>query len=112
VTGVAHFDGGSFWVAIRVDISDPLDAFIELTHQTRDSDEGDRIVRDRVRLIWTVPSHGGRRWWFQCPRTGRRTTKLFCQMADDISRAAKPTASGMRASVKIASVVFRGGLPG
>src|SRR6266851_1200652 len=20
---------------------------------------------------------GGRRWWFQCPRTGRRTTKLF-----------------------------------
>jgi hypothetical protein len=32
VTGVAHFDGGSFWVAIRVDISDPLDAFIELTH--------------------------------------------------------------------------------
>ena len=23
VTGVAHFDGGSFWVAMRVDISNP-----------------------------------------------------------------------------------------
>ena len=43
-TGVAHFDGDSFWVAIRVDISDPSDAFIELTHQTRDEREGDRIV--------------------------------------------------------------------
>jgi hypothetical protein len=77
VTGVAYFDEGSFWVAIRVDISDPSDAFIELTHQTRDHREGNRTVTDRVRLIWTVPTYGGRRWWFQCPRTGRRTTKLY-----------------------------------
>jgi hypothetical protein len=77
VTGVARFDEGRFWVAIRVDISHPSDAFIELTHQTRDECEGNRTVTDRVRLIWTVPTYGGRRWWFQCPRTGRRTTKLF-----------------------------------
>jgi hypothetical protein len=77
VTGVARFDGGSFWVAIRVDISHPSDAFIELTHQTRDERKGDRIVRDRIRLVSTVPTYGGRRWWFQCPRTRRRTTKLF-----------------------------------
>jgi hypothetical protein len=77
VTGVAHFDGGSFWVAMRVDISNPSDAFVELTHQTRDKREGDRIVRDRIRLVSTVPTYGRRRWWFQCPRTGRRTTKLF-----------------------------------
>lgn len=76
-TGVAHFDGGSFWVAIRVDISEPSDAFIELTHQTRDEREGDRIVRDRIRLVSTVPAYGGRRWWFQCPRTYRKTTKLY-----------------------------------
>lgn len=76
-TGVAHFDGGSFWVAIRVDISEPSDAFIELTHQTRDDREGDRIVRDRIRLVSTVPAYGGRRWWFQCPRTYRKTTKLY-----------------------------------
>jgi len=77
VTGVARFDGGSFWVAMRVDISDPSDAFVELTHQTRDDREGSRTVTDRVRLIWTKPTYGGRRWWFQCARTRRRTTKLF-----------------------------------
>jgi hypothetical protein len=77
VTGVAHFDGGSFRVAIRVEISHPSDAFIELTHQTRDEREGDRIVRDRIRLVSTVPTYGGRRWWFLCPRMYRKTTKLF-----------------------------------
>jgi hypothetical protein len=74
---VARLDEGRFWVAIRVHISDPADAFVELTHQTRDDREGDRIVRDRVRLVSTVPTYGGRRWWFQCPRTYRKTTKLF-----------------------------------
>lgn len=67
-------DSGSRSGAI---ISDPADAFIELTHPTRDEREGDRIVRDRIRLVSTVPTYGGRRWWFQCPRTGRRTTKLY-----------------------------------
>jgi hypothetical protein len=52
-------------------------AFIELTHQTRDGRAGDRLVRGRIRLVSTVPTYGGRRWWFQCPRTRRRTTKLF-----------------------------------
>jgi hypothetical protein len=50
---------------------------MELIHQTRDEREGDRVVSDRIRLLWTVPTYGGRRWWFQRPRTGRRTTKLF-----------------------------------
>jgi hypothetical protein len=34
-------------------------------------------VRDRIRLIWTVPTYGGRRWWFRCPRNYCKTTKLF-----------------------------------
>jgi hypothetical protein len=50
---------------------------VELVHRTRDDREGDRIVHDRIRLVWTVPTYGGRRWWFVCPRTGRRTSKLF-----------------------------------
>ena len=35
------------------------------------------MVRDRVPLTLTAPNYGGRRWRFLCPRTGRRTTKLF-----------------------------------
>jgi hypothetical protein len=75
--GRMHFDGGRFAVEALVDTADPSGPFIELIHNTRDDREGDRIVRDRVRLVWTLPTYGGRRWWFQCPRTGRRTTRLF-----------------------------------
>jgi hypothetical protein len=75
--GTLHFGEERFAVEVKVDTTDPSDPFIELTHQTRDDREGDRIVRDHIRLIWTVPTYGGRRWWFQCPRTGHRTTKLY-----------------------------------
>src|SRR5712691_6780006 len=66
-----------FAIEVIVDTTDPSGPFMELVHKTRDDREGDLIVRDRIRLLWTVPTFGGRRWWFQCPRTGRRTTKLF-----------------------------------
>jgi hypothetical protein len=75
--GRVHFGEERFAVDIKVDTSDPSDPFIELIHQTRNQREGDRSVRDRIRLVWTVPTYGGRRWWFLCPRTGRRTTKLY-----------------------------------
>lgn len=48
-----------------------------MIHLARDEREGDRIVTDRIQLAWTVPTYGGRRWWFLCPRTARPTTKLF-----------------------------------
>jgi hypothetical protein len=76
LAGVFHFDG-DFPVGIRIDTSDLRDPFIELTHATRDEREGERIVSDRVSLIWTVPTYGGRRWWFRCPRTYRKTPKLY-----------------------------------
>jgi hypothetical protein len=76
-TETYHFGEERFPVEIKLDTVDPSNPFLELTHQTRDEREGDRIVRDRVRLIWTVPTYGGRRWWFQCPRTHRKVTKLY-----------------------------------
>ena len=77
LTGMIAFDEGRFPIGITIDASDPVDAFIELTHRTRDKREGDRIVHDCIRLVWTVPTYGGRRWWFLCPRTGKRTAKLY-----------------------------------
>jgi hypothetical protein len=76
-TWIFHFGEERFAVEVKIDTADPSNPFIALIPQTRDWREGDRIVCDRVRLLWTVPTYGGRRWWFQCPRTGRRTTKLF-----------------------------------
>jgi hypothetical protein len=75
--GTLHSDDGDFAIEVIVDTADLSGPFMELFHKTRDEREGDRIVRDHIRLLWTVPTYGGRRWWFQCPRTGRRTTKLY-----------------------------------
>ena len=30
-----------------------------------------------IKLVTTPQLFGGRRWWFLCPRTGRRATKLY-----------------------------------
>src|SRR6266702_2776608 len=75
--GTFHVDDGNFAIEVIVDTTDPSGPFMELIHKTRDDRDGDLIVRDRIRLLWTAPTYGGRRWWFQCPRTGRRTAKLF-----------------------------------
>ena len=77
LTGSLGFDDGRFPVMVTVDLTDEWNCFVELIHQTRDLREGDRIVTRRVELVWTVPTYGGRRWWFLCPRTGRKVTKLF-----------------------------------
>ena len=34
-------------------------------------------IHDWISLVSTVPHYGGRRWWFKCPHTGLRTTKLY-----------------------------------
>lgn len=34
-------------------------------------------VRQEIRLVWTQPHYGGKRWWMVCPYTGTRCQKLF-----------------------------------
>jgi hypothetical protein len=34
-------------------------------------------VDERVPLVPTEPPYGGTRWWFSCPRCGRRCAKLY-----------------------------------
>jgi hypothetical protein len=77
LTGTIFFNEGRFPVVITVDSSKTWNTFVEFIHLTRDERESDRMVADRIQLAWTVPTYGGRRWWFLCPRTARRTTKLF-----------------------------------
>jgi len=77
LAGTIHFDQGRFPIEITIDACDPHAAFVDLVHPVRDDREANRSVRDRIPLAWTVPTYGGRRWWFLCPRNGRRTAKLF-----------------------------------
>ena len=77
-TGTIHFGEERFPVEITVDTRETADEpHLELAHRTRDERQGSRVVRYRVALVWTEPTYGGRRWWFRCPRTGRRVTQLF-----------------------------------
>src|SRR5215472_7314727 len=77
VTCVIRFDRSKVPVVVTIDLTTEWYCFVELIHKTRDYREGDRIVTARVELTWTTPTYGGRRWWFICPRTADRTSKLF-----------------------------------
>jgi hypothetical protein len=44
---------------------------------TRGSGDEKESVRQEVRLVWTQPHYGGKRWWMICPYKGTRCTKLF-----------------------------------
>jgi hypothetical protein len=60
---------------IRVTVDTRATPFVELAHLERRT--GGLPVRERVNLVSTPQPFGGRRWWFQCPVTGRMATKLF-----------------------------------
>jgi len=66
---------GGFKVDFRFDGADTSRPYIELRHAIRAQD--DREIRYRVGLTATHPPYGGSRWWWICPRTGRRAFKLY-----------------------------------
>jgi hypothetical protein len=72
-----HFGEEKFPVELTVDATNPAGFFVELAHRTRDRTDPERTVRYRVDLVSTVPTFGGLRWWFRCPRTGGRVSKLY-----------------------------------
>jgi hypothetical protein len=75
--GTLRYGEEEFPLEIAIDLSDSKNPFLELTHETRDYREGDRVELYRVRLAWTMPTYGGRRWWFECPITRRVVAKLY-----------------------------------
>ena len=47
-------------------------------------DGGQRVsVNQRIALVYTQPTYGGRRWWMICPLTGRRVAKLYLPPGGD-----------------------------
>lgn len=68
-------DGEPFPVAIKIDTADRAFPYIELEHARRTMPAGRE--RYRIGLQTTPQPFGGVRWWFCCPRTGRRSVRLF-----------------------------------
>ena len=79
VTGEATLTFANFGeplpVSTMIDTTDPHFPFIQLSHARRCTPPATESYR--VPLQTTPQRFGGVRWWFRCPRTGRRCTKLF-----------------------------------
>jgi hypothetical protein len=78
-------------IGYEANLLDPAEAWMRLRYTT--TGPGTRIRRWRDYRIWlttTVPPHGGLRWWFVCPLSGRRARVLY--LADEA-----PTFASQRA---------------
>lgn len=58
-------------IGYRADLSRTEDATLRLDYQV-----SKQPVDATIRLEATHPNYGGLRWWFRCPVTGRRASKL------------------------------------
>ena len=62
---------------------EPGDERLELNYtNTRRGERKD--VHQTVRLTFTQPHYGGKRWWMLCPVSGRRVGKLYLPPGGDI----------------------------
>jgi hypothetical protein len=69
--------GAVFCVGYRVDATDMTRPVVHLTYTLSDGRSADRHFEYTILLETTRPHLGGLRWWFTCPRCGRRARKLF-----------------------------------
>src|SRR5580693_8585415 len=66
-------------IGFEVNTTDPHNPFLRLYYSFKDSGEN---MDYKIALTRTVPQYGGSRWWFICPGTGRRVTKLYLPYGD------------------------------
>jgi hypothetical protein len=69
-------DGRTLGLDITIDTRDPDRPVLLLEHEGRGAETGPRTLY-AVELERTAQPFGGVRWWFRCPVSGRRATKLF-----------------------------------
>lgn len=64
-------------VQIRLDLRDAGKACLRVAFRLAQGEGAGRVVAQRIRLAFTVPNYGGRRWWLICPETGQRVRCLY-----------------------------------
>jgi hypothetical protein len=76
--------GWSASIGYSCTLTDPECASMTLDYRSRRGG-GDWVSRKQhVRLVYTVPPYGGRRWWMACPVRGNRVGKLYLPDGGDI----------------------------
>lgn len=63
-------------IGYRYDLINADNASLTLTLTQTPRGAPPEKVEQRVRMTWTRPTYGGRRWWMICPYSGRRVGKL------------------------------------
>jgi hypothetical protein len=63
-------------IGYEADMREPDGGELRLIY-TRGSGANEEHVRQTIRLTYTEPNYGGRRWWMICPYRGNRVGKLY-----------------------------------
>lgn len=69
-------------ISYEADMRDPNDSELRLSFWRGNEPEREH-VRQTIRLTYTEPNYGGRRWWMICPYRGNRVGKLYLPNGGD-----------------------------
>lgn len=69
-------------ISYVANMEDEHDSYLRLNYWRGSGDEKEH-VEQKVRLVFTEPNFGGRRWWMICPCSGRRVGKLYLPNGGD-----------------------------
>lgn len=69
-------------ISYVANMEDPHDSYLRLTFW-RGSGDDREYVEQKIRLVFTEPNYGGRRWWMVCPYKGIRVGKLYMPNGGD-----------------------------
>jgi hypothetical protein len=69
-------------ISYSANMEDPHALELKLSF-SRGSGDDRESVEQRVRLVFTEPNYGGRRWWMICPYKGVRVAKLYLPNGGD-----------------------------
>ena len=69
-------------VSYVANMEDPEDSYLQLSFW-QGSGDAREYVDQKVRLAFTEPNYGGRRWWMVCPYSGRLAGKLYLPNGGD-----------------------------
>lgn len=70
------------WISYEADMRDLDAAELRLSY-TREGEPDRESVKQTVRLVYTLPNYGGRRWWMICPYRHNRVGKLYLPNGGD-----------------------------
>lgn len=68
-------DRGELSIIVKPRGHESAEAFLTFNIQQFSRETGNQV--QRIDLGWSGAHYGGKRWWWYCPRTGKRVTKLY-----------------------------------